>query len=126
MDEFSDMFEQTLDDIDQSNNTVVRHVNGRVDEIRESVAAAQNDTHMMEFAGMALAMPLAGLGMYMLGAPAAAVGLMGFAAPMYLLMFLENGGRRGERVSGGRAIRAKSGCRAREVHRGSGSGETHG
>ena len=44
-----------LDDINESENPMVKHVNQRVDEIQETVSNAMHNHHMMEFAGMALA-----------------------------------------------------------------------
>ena len=43
-----------LDDINESENPMVKHVNQRVDEIQETVSNAMHNHHMMEFAGMAL------------------------------------------------------------------------
>ena len=57
------MFEQGLDAIDQSNNTVVSYMNHRVDEISDSVSAAMHNENLMEFAGMAMGLPLIGLGL---------------------------------------------------------------
>ena len=62
-DEMSEMFESGLDAIEESNNTVVRYMNHRVDEISSSVNAAMHNENIMEFAGMALGMPLLGLGL---------------------------------------------------------------
>ena len=59
----SDMFEHGLDEIEQSNNTIVRYMNHRVDEISSSVNAAMHDENLMEFAGMAMGLPLLGLGL---------------------------------------------------------------
>ena len=59
----SAMFEQGLDAIDQSNNTVVSFMNHRVDEISDSVSAAMHNENLMEFAGMAMGLPLLGLGL---------------------------------------------------------------
>ena len=59
----SAMFEQGLDAIDQSNNTVVSYMNHRVDEISDSVSAAMHNENLMEFAGMAMGLPLLGLGL---------------------------------------------------------------
>ena len=59
----SEMFEHGLDMIEESNNTIVRYMNHRVDEITDSVNAAMHDEHMMEFAQMAVGLPLLGLGL---------------------------------------------------------------
>ena len=59
----SAMFEQGLDAIDQSNDTVVSFMNHRVDEISDSVNAAMHNENLMEFAGMAVGLPLLGLGL---------------------------------------------------------------
>ena len=90
-DEASKMFEAGLDTINESNNTVVRHMNGRVDEIRDSMHDAMHNQQMMEFMGLALGMPIVGLGMLALGAPVSTMALLSIAAPMYLLRFLTNG-----------------------------------
>ncbi len=46
---------------------MLRFVNRRVDEIRDTVGEAMHNEEMMEFAGMALGMPLLGLGLSFLG-----------------------------------------------------------
>ena len=90
-DEMSAMFETALDEIDRSNNTMVQYMNRRADHIRDAVSAAMHDEGMMEFTGMALGFPLAGLGLAMLGAPAPVLALFSVAAPMTLLGHLTNG-----------------------------------
>ncbi len=100
MDEFEEMFDEKLDEIDQSNNTVIRHMNGRVDEIREGIDGIMHDhdRHMMEFLGMALGMPALGFGLHLLGAPVAATALLGMAPMYYLMMFMQEGDSRQEPV----------------------------
>ena len=85
------MFEQGLDDLERSNNTMVQFMNRRTDRIMESVNAVMHDEGMMGFASMALGLPLLGLGLTFLGAPPAILALMSVAAPMSLLMHLTNG-----------------------------------
>ena len=50
--EMSGMFEDGLDNLNESNNTMIRLVNRRVDEIQQSMHAAMHDEGMMDFMGL--------------------------------------------------------------------------
>ena len=89
--EMSSMFEVGLDSLSESNNTMIRFVNRRVDEIQQSMHTAMHDENMMDFMKLALGMPVLGLGLNALGAPAGILALASVAAPMYLLGFMTNG-----------------------------------
>ena len=45
------MFDSGLDDLNETENPMLRHVNSRVDEIKEDLSDAMHDQHMMEFIG---------------------------------------------------------------------------
>ena len=45
------MFDSGLDDLNETENPMLRHVNSRVDEIKEDLSNAMHDQHMMEFIG---------------------------------------------------------------------------
>ena len=87
----SGMFEDGLDNLNESNNTMIRLVNRRVDEIQQSMHAAMHDEGMMDFMKLAVGMPMLGIGLSALGAPVGAIALTSVVAPLYLLGFLSNG-----------------------------------
>ena len=89
--EMSGMFEDGLDNLNESNNTMIRLVNRRVDEIQQSMHAAMHDEGMMDFMKLAVGMPMLGIGLSALGAPVGAIALTSVVAPLYLLGFLSNG-----------------------------------
>ena len=55
------MFEDGLDHLHESNNTMLRFVNRRVDQIQQSMHTAMHDESMMDFMKLAVGMPMLGM-----------------------------------------------------------------
>ena len=87
-----EMIEQSLDDLENTNNTIVQQMNRRVDEIQESVKESMQRPHLMEFMSMSVILPLIGITLFMFGSPLIVPGVLAMAGPLYLMNFLEDQG----------------------------------
>ena len=85
-----DIVDQGLDDIENSENTIVQHMNRRVDEIQEVMKQSMEMHYLMTFMSMSVMLPMVGIALFMFGGSPVLTGALAMAGPLYLMNFMQD------------------------------------
>ena len=85
-----DIVDQGLDDIENSENTIVQHMNRRVDEIQEVMKQSMEMHYLMTFMSMSVMLPMVGIALFMFGGSPVFTGALAMAGPLYLMNFMQD------------------------------------
>ena len=82
--------DQGLDDLENSENPIVQHMNRRVDEIQDVMKQSMQMHYLMTFMSMSVMLPIVGMTLYMFGGPPLLTGMLAMAGPLYLMNFMQD------------------------------------
>ena len=85
-----DIVDQGLDDIENSENSIVQHMNRRVDEIQEVMKQSMQMHYLMTFMSMSVMLPMVGIALFMFGGSPVLTGALAMAGPLYLMNFMQD------------------------------------
>ena len=85
---FDNMVDQGLDDLENSNNSIIQFMNRRVDEIQEEMKKSTEEFYLMQFASMAVMLPIVGITLFMFGGSPILTGMLAMGGPLYLMSFM--------------------------------------
>ena len=61
---FDNMVDRGLDDLENSNNSIIQFMNRRVDEIQEEMKKSTEEFYLMQFASMSVMLPIVGITLF--------------------------------------------------------------
>ena len=82
--------DQGLDDLENSENPIVQHMNRRVDEIQDVMKQSMQMHYLMTFMSMSVMLPMLGMALFMFGGSPVLTGALAMAGPMYLMNFMQD------------------------------------
>ena len=85
---FDNMVDQGLDDLENSNNSIIQFMNRRVDEIQEEMKKSTEEFYLMQFASMSVMLPIVGITLFMFGGSPILTGMLAMGGPLYLMSFM--------------------------------------
>ena len=85
---FDNMVDRGLDDLENSNNSIIQFMNRRVDEIQEEMKKSTEEFYLMQFASMSVMLPIVGITLFMFGGSPILTGILAMGGPLYLMSFM--------------------------------------
>ena len=85
---FDNMVDKGLDDLENSNNSIIQFMNRRVDEIQEEMKKSTEEFYLMQFASMSVMLPIVGITLFMFGGSPILTGMLAMGGPLYLMSFM--------------------------------------
>ena len=85
-----DIVDQGLDGLENSENTIVQHMNRRVDEIQDVMKQSMEMHYLMTFMSMSVMLPMVGMALFMFGGSPILTGALAIAGPLYLMNFMQD------------------------------------
>ena len=85
---FDNMVDRGLDDLENSNNSIIQFMNRRVDEIQEEMKKSTEEFYLMQFASMSVMLPIVGITLFMFGGSPILTGMLAMGGPLYLMSFM--------------------------------------
>ena len=85
---FDNMVDRGLDDLENSNNSIIKFMNRRVDEIQEEMKKSREEFYLMQFASMSVMLPIVGITLFMFGGSPILTGMLAMGGPLYLMSFM--------------------------------------
>ena len=85
---FDNMVDKGLDDLENSNNSIIQFMNRRVDEIQEEMKKSTEEFYLMQFASMSVMLPIVGIALFMFGGSPILTGMLAMGGPLYLMSFM--------------------------------------
>ena len=85
---FDNMVDRGLDDLENSNNSIIQFMNRRVDEIKEEMKKSTEEFYLMQFASMSVMLPIVGITLFMFGGSPILTGMLAMGGPLYLMSFM--------------------------------------
>ena len=85
-----DIVDQGLDELENSENTIVQHMNRRVDEIQDVMKQSMEMHYLMTFMSMSVMLPMVGMALFMFGGSPILTGALAIAGPLYLMNFMQD------------------------------------
>ena len=85
-----DIVDQRLDDLENSENPIVQHMNRRVDEIQDVMKQSMQMHYLMTFMSMSVMLPMVGMALFMFGGSPVLTGALAMAGPLYLMNFMQD------------------------------------
>ena len=85
-----DIVDQGLDDLENSENTIVQHMNRRVDEIQDVMKQSMQMHYLMTFMSMSVMLPMVGIALFMFGGSPVLIGALAMGGPLYLMSFMQD------------------------------------
>ena len=85
---FDIMIDRGLDDLENSNNSIIQFMNRRVDEIQEEMKKSTQEFYLMQFASMSVMLPIVGVTLFMFGGSPILTGMLAMGGPLYLMSFM--------------------------------------
>ena len=82
--------DQGLDDLENSENPIVQHMNRRVDEIQDVMKQSMQMHYLMTFMSMSVMLPMVGMALFMFGGSPILTGALAMAGPLYLINFMQD------------------------------------
>ena len=87
---FDHMIDRSLDDLENSNNSIIQHMNRRVDEIKDEMKQSMEMFYLMQFASMSVLLPIVGITLFMFGGSPILTGMLAMGGPLYLMSFMKD------------------------------------
>ena len=85
---FDNMVDKGLDDLENSNNSIIQFMNRRVDEIQEEMKKSTEEFYLMQFASLSVMLPIVGITLFMFGGSPILTGMLAMGGPLYLMSFM--------------------------------------
>ena len=85
---FDNIIDRGLDDLENSNNSIIQFMNRRVDEIQEEMKKSTEEFYLMQFASMSVMLPIVGITLFMFGGSPILTGMLAMGGPLYLMSFM--------------------------------------
>ena len=87
---FDHMIDRSLDDLENSNNSIIQHMNRRVEEIKDEMKQSMEMFYLMQFASMSVLLPIVGITLFMFGGSPILTGMLAMGGPLYLMSFMKD------------------------------------
>ena len=87
---FDQMIDRSLDDLENSNSSIIQYMNRRVDEIKDEMKQSMDKFYVMQFASMSLLLPMVGITLFMFGGSPILTGMLAMGGPLYLMNFMKD------------------------------------
>ena len=87
---FDHMIDRSLDDLQNSNNSIIQNMNRRVEEIKDEMKQSMEMFYLMQFASMSIMLPIVGITLFMFGGSPILTGMLAMGGPLYLMSFMKD------------------------------------
>ena len=85
---FDNMVDRGLDDLENSNNSMIQFMNRRVDKIQEEMKQSMEEFYLRQFASMSVMLPIVRIALFMFGGSPILTGMLAMGGPLYLMIFM--------------------------------------
>ena len=87
---FDHMIDRSLDDLQNSNNSIIQNMNRRVEEIKDEMKQSMEMFYLMQFVSMSIMLPIVGITLFMFGGSPILTGMLAMGGPLYLMSFMKD------------------------------------